>query len=201
MPAKVGGRSKRGPTPSLGRSPTTRSFLLDEGFPAPEGWDPTQLDEQVRYVPLVKFAPQLANNETPDWLIILEAAAAGFAGLVTDDAAMLADDLSMTALSYTELSLVTWREGMDDNVTRWGQLMAFMPEISGKLAAEGPSIFRLPAPRLRDERSILKATGLLAERASKAGSTGPEVRAACAQSIGAELRRRRLGRLRKLLPT
>lgn len=160
--------------------------LLDQGFPAPPGFDPRHFDDTVEHVRLFDFDRKLSEESTPDWKIVLLASQAGFDALVSDDAAMLEEDITLTALCLTDLSLVTWEGGMSDPVTRWAQLLAYTPEIRRHLrAGRPPAIFHLPSVRLR---KIDRARDLIDARASRAGRTGQEVRAGQRRAIFAKLR-------------
>src|SRR4051794_30129802 len=103
-------------------------FLLDQGFP-PDPIGTWRLDKRVEYVPLRRFAPEFADETTPDWMLYVAAAAGGFQGLVTGDKSQLKQDTELIALTQTQVTLITWRHGDEDPITRWGQLLAYMPQI------------------------------------------------------------------------
>lgn len=179
--------------------PLRLRFGLDEGFPDAVGWDPGLVDALTEYVPLRRFAPNLVGKETPDWIVILTAYLDGLNGLVTDDGDMLNDDMSLTALSSVDFSLVTWIHGMDDNVTRWGQIVAYMPEIRKAIARTGATVFVLPAPRLSGRGSKETAWQRLQERASRRGDSPRTVRATTVALMNQEARQRRLRRISDFL--
>ncbi len=122
-------------------------FLLDQNFPR----DPIgthRLDRRVEYVRLNTFAPDLSERTTPDCMLYLAAAAGGFHGLVTGDKAQLTQDTELIALSLTKIALITWRHGDDDPVTRWGQLLAYMPQILKVMEPGKGLVVTIPNPRL-----------------------------------------------------
>ncbi len=140
-------------------------MLLDQGFPSPPGFKPADLDRTIEYVPLVKFAPELSKVSTPDWMVILAASKGGFDAFVVDDQELRDNDDCLVALAYTKVSLVTWSRGIDDPVTAWAQLVAYMPKIRQGISEIGPSIFVLPAVRLTRESHILKPAEEVRKRA------------------------------------
>lgn len=68
---------------------------------------------------------------------------------MTRDLAQVSQAEELIALNKTRLSLVTWRKPIEDPIAEWGQLLAYMPEVRKRIAKDGPSIFVLPAPRLK----------------------------------------------------
>lgn len=152
-----------------------RRFLLDQNFPPPPVV-PSDIDATVDYVPLIDFDARLAEKQTPDWLIILSAAAAGgFDGLVTRDAAQLEQAEEILAAMRTDLSIVTWRKQIDDPIEIWGHLIAYMPHIQRRIDQDGPRLFVLPKPSLQ-KQNVLKASGELGRLASEQKRSMPEVR-------------------------
>lgn len=142
-------------------------FLLDQNFPA----DPVgahRLDKRVEYVPLRVHAPEMAEETTPDWMLYIAAAAGGFEGLVTGDKAQLKQDTELIALTLTKVTLVTWKDGDDDPVTRWGQLIAYMPQILKRMEPGKGIVVSIPNPRLGSRSDAVEKPGDIA-RARTAG--------------------------------
>jgi hypothetical protein len=176
-------------------------MLLDQGFPAPPGFKPADLDRNIEYVPLVKFAPELSKVSTPDWMVILAASKGGFDAFVVDDQELRDNDDCLVALAYTKVSLVTWSRGIDDPVTAWAQLVAYMPKIRQGISEIGPSIFVLPAVRLTRESHILKPAAEVRKRAKLSGTTYAEFRNAAVRNMREELNHRKRMDLAGPLPS
>ena len=92
--------------------------------------------------------PRLAKVTTPDWMIYLIAEQASFTGVVTRDKSQLDQDEELVVLSRQKLSVVTWRRAIEDSVTEWGQLLAYMPLVVRMVERLGPRVVLLPEPRL-----------------------------------------------------
>lgn len=132
------------------------TFLLDQGFPKPpfeiKGWD-----RKAQYVHLSDFDRSLSTASTPDWMVILAAEAGSFNGFVSRDRSQLDEPETMIAVEWTQLSVVTWKKGIDDTIREWGMLLAYMPLVLKRIEQVGPSIFMLPNPRLGPENVQKKA--------------------------------------------
>lgn len=174
-----------------------RRFLLDQGFPKPVV-EVHELDESVAYEHLSDFAPELSKVSTPDWLIYLAAAAGGFDGVVTRDQSQIEQREELVVLDRSNLSVVTWRKGLDDPVTEWGLLVAYMPLILKYIDREGPAIFLLPKPNL-DPRNVLKRRQAAYELARSLDVSFPEMRSAALALMRDELHRRNKPELLPLL--
>lgn len=136
-------------------------FLPDQNFPT----DPIgthRLDKRVEYVPLRAFAPEMAEVSTPDWMLYIAAAVAGFEGLVTGDKNQLTQDTELIALTLTKVTLVTWSHGDDDNVTRWSQLLAYMPQILKRMEPGKGMVVSIPSPRLSSSSNAVEQPSDLA---------------------------------------
>lgn len=174
-------------------------FLLDQTFPNPR-LPVEELQGNVEYVHLSSHAPELARASTPDWMIYLVAEDGGFNGIVTNDYRQVQQAEELIALTRLQLSVVTWREAMNDPVTAWALIVAYMPEVVKALASHGPSIFLLPVPRLISEGNIVKASGRARELASKEWATSyPEQTASSMEIMRAILQKRRREDLATLL--
>ena len=115
-------------------------LLLDENFPNLPDFIPASSAHIAEVVPLHEFDSKLTNTGTPDWLLYLRAAEAGFDALVTRDKSQSDQAEELLALSKTQLSVVTWRKPIDDPLRLWGQLLAFLPDIRQVLDEHGPSM-------------------------------------------------------------
>jgi hypothetical protein len=170
--------------------PSSFRFLLDQNFPTPT-FGVEELDETVRFVHLVNFAPELAKQSTPDWLILLAAAAGGFDGIVSRDLEQIRDPDTLVALDGTDLCVITWASPIEDPVTEWAQLLAYLPEVKKRLAEDRRRIILLPAPRLLRTDQFRKATDLLQEHASNRRTSAREIRSEALKRMRGELRLRR----------
>jgi hypothetical protein len=126
--------------------------LLDQGFPKPTGFVIEALDQSVGVSHLSDFAPDLAANSTPDWCVYCAAADGGFDALVVRDRSQLDRLAEMYVLSrLPKLSIVTWREGIDDPVREWGQLLAYLPGVKRRCLESGGRAILLPTPSLSND--------------------------------------------------
>jgi hypothetical protein len=64
-------------------------LLLDQGFPKPRGFNVRAVDDTFNVQHLSAFRPDLAKVQTPDFIIYLVAAEAGFDAIVTRDASQV----------------------------------------------------------------------------------------------------------------
>lgn len=173
-------------------------FLLDQNFPAPI-LDVSAVDDTVEYVALETFDASLTRMGTPDWLIYLSAAEDGsFTGVVTRDSSQLDAPEELVALTYTAISLVTWKQPIEDPIKEWGQLIAYMPEVLRRIERDGPRVFLLPHPRL-SIANVHAPRALLGQLASREGRSFPEIREEARRSIREELGVRGLSRLDSLV--
>jgi hypothetical protein len=98
------------------------------------------------------FAPELASRSTPDWYVYCVAAEAGFDALVVLDRSQLDQLAEMYVLSrLRELSIVTWRKGIEDPVREWGQLLAYLPQVKQRCKEAGGRAVLLPTPVLASD--------------------------------------------------
>ena len=116
------------------------------------------LDANIAYRHLGDEAPELAATSTPDWMLYLYADFQQYDGFVTWDVWQLDQDTELIALALTNLDVVTWRGGIDDPVVKWGQLLAYMPQIVKARAACSPAIYVVPTPRWSRSSNIEKAS-------------------------------------------
>ena len=124
-------------------------ILLDQGFPKPTHFVIGALDQSVTITHLSDFAPHLAEVSTPDWYVYCAAAEAGFNALVVRDRSQLDQLAEMYVLSrLPQLTIVTWRKGIDDPVREWGQLLAYLPDVKQRCIEGGGRAILLPSPTL-----------------------------------------------------
>lgn len=137
--------------------------LLDEGFPDPPGFDPSDLDALFDVTALRNHDAALVGNRTPDWFLYLVAHQADFDGLVTRDWRQSAQAAEMWVATRTDISIITWRNPQDDPVVEWGQLLAYMPMLRRLREQHGPSIFFLPRPSLNATQHVERASAEIAK--------------------------------------
>ncbi len=158
-------------------------LLLDQGFPRPRGFDPSEVDRTIVVRHLSEFDPELSRTTTPDWAIYCRAAEAGFAALVTRDRAQLEDSISMFVLSrLSRFAVLTWRQPVEDPIREWGQLLAYLPEVRRLLAQHRQGIVFLPAPKL-GEGSFETATNRLGQASRSRGVSQQQLRGEARQEI------------------
>ena len=177
---------------------SVRHFLLDQNFPnAPLKIN--QLDASVTYVHMSEQFPELSQVSTPDWLVLLKAAHhGGFDGVVSRDAAQVRQGRELVALQRTELSVVTWRRKIEDAIAEWGQLLAYMPQVSMFIDQHGPHIFLLPDPRIRADM-VEKASELAHLEAKKAKEAYGPRRTQAIEYMASEVNRRGMPERESLL--
>jgi hypothetical protein len=133
-------------------APPPIRFLLDQGFPKPpSGLDVAQLDRSAVYTHVSDAFPALVLKvSTPDWLLYVAAAEAGFDAFVCRDLHQFEQREEMVALMMCGLTMITWTKPIEDPVAEWGQLLAYGPQLVKAMRAPdyAPAIFQLPAPRL-----------------------------------------------------
>jgi hypothetical protein len=172
-------------------------FLLDQNFPHPV-IDIHSLDARVQYQHLDDFDRRLAATSTPDWMVYLAAQVGAFHGIVTRDRSQLQQDEEIVALTRTSLTVVTWRRPIEDPVTEWGQLLAYMPQILKVMHEVGPAICLLPEPRLAAS-GVDKPINAARRRAAEQRRTVSELRSETYRSMRTELRKRKREDLEELL--
>lgn len=158
------------------QQPDEFALLLDQGFPKPTAFAVSALDQSVRVDHLSDFAPELAENSTPDWYVYCAAAEAGYDALVVRDRAQLDQLEEMYALSrLPNLTVVTWRKGVEDPVREWGQLLAYLPQVKQRCLEAGGRAILLPAPSLAND-CFHDPKKTLGEEAQKLGMSVTQVR-------------------------
>ena len=159
-------------------------LLLDQGFPKPPGFTAWSIDETVDVEHLSDFRPDLAKVQTPDFIVYLVAAEAGFDGIVTRDASQVKQLAEMWVLSRLPgLTVATWRAPIEDPIREWGQLLAYLPEVKKKLAHEHrPDAIYLPAPRLGSD-SLYNADETVGLEARRRGVSHAQARAMAREEL------------------
>lgn len=136
------------------------------------------LDHTVDVVHLSDFDPTLSQLSTPDWYLYARAAEDGFAAVVTRDLSQLSQHAEMFALScLPSLSVVTWRQGIEDPVREWGQLLAYLPLVRRECDQHGGRVIVLPKPTL-GASNFVDPRERLAVLAERAGVSVAEIRRA-----------------------
>src|SRR5205823_12992063 len=104
----------------------------------------------------------------------------------------------LVALVDVGLSAVTWANPIEDPITEWGQLLAYMPLVLRRIEQSGPNAFLLPKPTL-GRRNVRKPRAILGELASLRARSYPELREQARGSMRRDLERRGLLDLLALL--
>jgi hypothetical protein len=150
-------------------------LLLDQNYPNPPGFDVGRVDATVDVVALGSFDPALARRNTPDWLIYLRAAEAGFDAMVTRDENQLSLPEEMWVLTRIRLTLVTFRQPIEDPIVEWGQLLAYLPAIRRRSDARSSQIILLPKPTL-SAQNVSKPKDELHQLAAEQGISAGQLR-------------------------
>ena len=152
-------------------------LLLDQGFPNPPGFDITDVDRNLTATHLSHWRPDLSKQRTPDWVLYCEAALGGFNALVTRDFSQAEQAEEMVCLSrLKDFHIVSWKERMDDPITEWGQLLAYLPELRRHLGNNKSKLIFLPRPRLSLGKNIHDPKEFIARIAKSRGESVEEVR-------------------------
>lgn len=139
-------------------------ILLDQNFPKPPGFDIADIDDTVEVVHVADHDPTLTQRRTPDWYIYLRAARDGFNALVTRDANQMGLPEEMWVLTRIRLTVIAFRQAVEDPIVEWGQLLAYLPAIRGRDVAKHSQIMLLPRPELttKNEKAPAAALGQIA---------------------------------------
>jgi hypothetical protein len=156
-------------------------LLLDQNFPKPPGFDVRSVDSSLDVQHLSDYDPALSAKSTPDWKLYWIAHKGGFDALVTRDAAQRTQLVEMYVLSKLPgFTIITWKRALEDPVTEWGQLIAYLPEIRKRFENDESlqrtgSIILLPKPKLSSD-NVLSASGAFGELAIAQGVSNREAR-------------------------
>jgi len=139
-------------------------ILLDQNFPKPPGFDISEIDDTVEVVHVADHDADLTERHTPDWYIYLRAARDGFNALVTRDASQLGLPEEMFVLTRIRLTIVSFRQAVEDPIVEWGQLLAYLPAIRHRDESRHSQIILLPRPELtqKNERAPKEALATIA---------------------------------------
>jgi hypothetical protein len=166
------------------------AFLLDEHMKPFSGLPLDLFGFDL--IELRAFNRSFVSTATPDWILYLAAAAAGLTGLITNDEGQLAQENEARALDLTGLAVVTYRKGVQDELTKWELLMAYAPRIVKKLDSGERGAIVLPAP---GSPNTLAPKTLLHEIRTREKVSAPELRHRADRTMQDELARRKLDRL------
>lgn len=136
------------------------SFLLDEHMMPFPGLPLDLFGFEI--IRLRDFDATYVNTETPDWLLYLAAANAGLTGLITHDNSQLEQANEMLALEMSGMALITYRKGTNDELTKWGLLMAYAPRIVRMLDQGIRGAITLPAPGTPESRPATRQFAAMA---------------------------------------
>lgn len=160
------------------------SFLLDEHMMPFPGLPLDLFGFDI--VRLRDFNPAFINTETPDWVLYLAAAKAGLTGVITHDNSQLEQENEMLALERSGLALITYRKGTNDELTKWGLLMAYAPRIMKILENGNRGVITLPAPSTPESRPASQQIAGIARRNK---SSQQEVRDRASKAMSEEIAR------------
>ncbi len=157
------------------REPASYRLLLDQNFPKPPGFDVSQVDATVEVVHLIDFDSTLSKASTPDWFLYLRAAEAKFDAMVTRDRNQLGLPEEMWVLTRVRLTLITFRQPIEDPIVEWGQLLAYLPAIRSRNQERSSQILLLPRPEL-SSRNLMRPVDGLHQLADDRGIAAQEIR-------------------------
>lgn len=141
---------------------TKFTFLLDEHM-KPFAGLPIDLFG-FGIMTLKEFDPSFVNRATPDWILLLAAAERGLTGVITNDLSQLSQENEVRALEVTGISVITYRKGVNDELTKWGLLMAYSPLILRHLDQGHRGALILPTPGSVDHRPTGSLLRVIEER-------------------------------------
>lgn len=165
-------------------------FILDEHMRPLPGLPADLLGFEIQS--LRDFHASFVNTATPDWVIYLAVAQRNYTGLITHDFAQLGQENEVRALQRTGISIITFRKGIADEITKWGLLLAYSQRILRQLDQGERGAFVLPAPATPDVR---KADDLLRQLKRAQGVSAKEIRDRADRAMQEDLARRKLSRL------
>ena len=110
--------------------------------------------------PVRRLDPELVRARTPDWYIYLRAAESGYHALVTRDWHQTELPEEMWVLSRLPLAIISWKKPMDDPVTEWGHLLAYLPELKRRIDDAKGRVILLPVPRLTADNTVRPSDAL-----------------------------------------
>lgn len=140
-------------------------------------------------IELRQFNRSFVSTATPDWVLYLAAAESGLTGLITHDEAQLSQENEARALQLTGIAVITYRKGVQDELTKWGLLMAYAPRIIRKLDEGARGAIVLPSPGAPATRS---PGSLLHDIQMREHTSASELRHRADRSMRDELSRRKL---------
>ncbi len=149
-------------------------LLLDQNFPNPPGFDVAEVDSSVEVVHLGLHDPTLTAGGTPDWVIYLRAAHDGFDALVTRDLSQTELPEEMLVLTRVRLTLVAFREAVEDPIVEWGQLLAYLPRPWAQRFQAITDRVATAAGSFSQERTSTKGSAVTdRQRPRRGGRAGP----------------------------
>ena len=116
--------------------------------------------------------PGLSERSTPDWVLYCEAAFGGFNAIVTRDFTQSEQAEEMVCLSRLhDFHVISWKQRMDDPISEWGQLLAYIPSIRRYMGEHHSRVIFLPVPTLANDRSVHQPKEFIARIAKSRGQS------------------------------
>lgn len=166
------------------KPPEQVRLLLDQGFPKPRGFEPSEVDRNLEWSHLWDWRRDLSEASTPDWVLYCEAALGGFNAIVTRDFTQAEQAEEMVALSHLrDFHVISWRQRMEDPISEWGQLLAYLPAIRRYIGEHQSRIIFLPVPTLANDRNVEQPQAFIARIAESRGQSVRELRASAFGSM------------------
>jgi len=119
----------------------------------------------------------LSERSTPDWALYCEAAFGGFNAIVTRDFTQAEQAEEMVCLSYLrDFHVISWRQRMEDPISEWGQLLAYLPAIRRFIGQHDSRVIFLPVPTLATDRNVRPPKEFIGRIAKSRGQSVLQVR-------------------------
>lgn len=152
-------------------------LLLDQGFPKPPGFEPSDVDRNLVWSHLWDWKRELSERPTPDWVLYCEAAFDGFHAIVTRDFTQAEQAEEMVALSHlSDFHVISWRQRMEDPISEWGQLLAYLPAIRRYVREHDSRVILLPVPTLANDRNVHRPHEFIGRIATSRSQSVQQVR-------------------------
>ena len=173
--------------------PERLRLLLDQGFPKPPGCNPSSVDRNLDWQHLFDWKPELSLRSTPDWVLDCEAAFGGFNAIVTRDFSQIEQAEEMVCLSrLRHFHVISWKNRMDDPISEWGQLLAYLPLLRRHVGEKESRVIFLPTPTLAHGRNVHPPAEFIAAIGESRGHSVAQTRRDAMEAMR-DCRRRRHG--------
>lgn len=166
------------------KQPEPVRLLLDQGFPKPPGFEPSDVDRNLQWMHLWDWNRGLSERSTPDWALYCEAAFGGFNAIVTRDFTQAEQAEEMVCLSHLrDFHVISWKQRMEDPISEWGQLLAYLPAIRRFIGQHDSRVIFLPVPTLATDRNVRPPREFIGRIATSRGQSVQQVRSEAIEAM------------------